>query len=105
MGPEETAQELDDARSQIRDASGVDIDEVAVPFGAYNRRVLRQLAKRGYQAVYTSDGGVCSGGWLRPRTSIRRDMVENDIERIVSGAEKPARRLRRRLAMTKKRYL
>ena len=47
--------------------SEFDVDEFALPFGSYDRRVLRSLG--GYRRVHTSDGGLASDGWLVPRSS------------------------------------
>jgi peptidoglycan/xylan/chitin deacetylase (PgdA/CDA1 family) len=62
--------EIDEARKKIADVTGCGIDKVAIPFGSYDRRVLRRLRSSGNEikAAYTSDGGrVQHPGWLLPR--------------------------------------
>jgi peptidoglycan/xylan/chitin deacetylase (PgdA/CDA1 family) len=93
--------ELCTARDQLADTLGRPIDEIAIPYGAYNARVLKCLRQQNYRAVFTSDGGSASySGWLRPRTCIRRDTSLADIDEIVgrsafvSGLLPHARRIK-----------
>ena len=61
-------QEIETARHTIADAIGREVDEVAIPFGSYDRRVIGRLRRGGLTTVFTSDGGRApSGGWLVPR--------------------------------------
>ena len=100
------ARELESARHMLEDAAGKAVEAAAIPFGGYDKRVLGRLKARGYTAVYTSDGGRFEGRpWLRPRTSLRRDMTEADVLSVLKGAESAPRRLRRKLAMAKKRLV
>ena len=62
--------EIDEARKKIADVAGCVIDEVAIPFGSYDRRVLRRLrrSESEIKTVFTSDGGrVRRPGWMLPR--------------------------------------
>jgi peptidoglycan/xylan/chitin deacetylase (PgdA/CDA1 family) len=60
--------EVEEARRAIADAIGHPVDEVAIPFGSYDRRVLRRLRRNGFHTVLTSDRGRAPlGGWLVPR--------------------------------------
>lgn len=104
--------ELNDSRTQISGALGEPIDEIAVPYGAYDRRVLRWLLRSRYAAVFTSDGGSCaSKGWLRPRTCIRADTELSDLDDIVSRtgfvstAIQDARLLKRQMFPARERAL
>lgn len=66
--------ELHDARARIEDVAGRAVDSLSVPFGAFDRRVLRLIAEAGYRRVHTSSGGLAAqGAWLVPRTSLRSD--------------------------------
>jgi peptidoglycan/xylan/chitin deacetylase (PgdA/CDA1 family) len=63
--------ELVEARATIADAVGRQVDEAALPFGAYDRRLLAELRRLGYVRVHTSDGNVAqSSAWLQPRVSV-----------------------------------
>lgn len=58
---------------------------VAIPFGAYNGRVLAVLWRMGVERVYTSDGGsAASFSWVIPRASIRVDQPLSHIYQLVS---------------------
>lgn len=104
--------ELNDSRTQISKVLDEPVDEIAVPYGAYDRRVLRWLLRSRYTAVFTSDGGSCSSrGWLRPRTCIRADTELSDLDVIVSRtgfvstAIQDARLLKRQLFPAHERVL
>lgn len=91
-------------RAAIADAAGQPLTEAAIPFGRYNRSVLKALKHHGYKRVYSSDGGPWRAGqWPIPRTSPRADMTLSDIEKILIGPEPTATRLRRVLARGLKR--
>ena len=71
MDPETQRSELIEARQRLAEAAGVAITEAACPLGRYDRRLLSDLRKLGYQRVYTSDRRVDSkDGWLQPRFSV-----------------------------------
>jgi peptidoglycan/xylan/chitin deacetylase (PgdA/CDA1 family) len=79
--------EIHHAREAIAEAIGAPIADVAIPYGSYDRQVLRCLREVGYRAVYTSDGGSClSSGWLKPRTCVTREMRARDIEELHTSA-------------------
>jgi peptidoglycan/xylan/chitin deacetylase (PgdA/CDA1 family) len=100
------ARELDGARRVIAAAAGQPVRAAALPFGRYNRRVLRELAQRRYEAVYSSDGGPVLSAYLPlPRTSLRSDMTVGAVESLMIGPEPVQRRVRRRLSRLKKRWL
>jgi peptidoglycan/xylan/chitin deacetylase (PgdA/CDA1 family) len=63
--------ELVEARATIADVIGRPVDEAAVPFGLYDRRLLADLRRLDYAKVHTSDGGLAhSNAWLQPRVSV-----------------------------------
>ena len=85
-----TAGELDDeisgAKRRLEDICDRQIDEVAIPFGSYDRRVIARLRAEKLKCAYTSDGGyACTDAWLKPRNSLdtnsRYDNVVADIQR------------------------
>lgn len=61
------------ALDTISSVAGCVIDEVGLPFGSYDRRVLAQLRRCAVRTVYSSDGGRAPpAGWLVPRLSYSR---------------------------------
>jgi peptidoglycan/xylan/chitin deacetylase (PgdA/CDA1 family) len=98
------AREMDTARTAIVAVTGRPVTTAAIPFGRYDAGVLRALEARGYDRVYSSDGGAWRSDRAPiPRSSPRADMSLADIEAILLGRESQARRLRRRLTRAVKR--
>ena len=98
--------ELDRARDAIAAAAGAPVTEAAIPFGCYDRAVLRALREWGYAACYTSDGGAARPGeWPVPRVSLTDAMYGAAVEDLVIGREPVGRRLRRPIAKLRKRLL
>lgn len=91
-----------DARRRIEDVIGIEVNRVAIPFGAFDRRVLHGLKAAGYERVYTSTAGLClESSWFQPRWSVRRGFSpDRDLPRRlgpVSIAKGTAYALLRRL--------
>jgi peptidoglycan/xylan/chitin deacetylase (PgdA/CDA1 family) len=79
---EELNEELTGAQEVIARASGQPVQQVACPFGSYDRRVLSAIRRRGFSRVYTVDGGPArSDAWLQSRYTVRADDTPADIER------------------------
>ncbi len=99
-----THEELVLAPQTLRDLTGADVDQVAVPFGSYDRRVIAQLRRAGATAVFTSDGGWARPGtWLQPRNSIHTDSGPDWAERVTSRPPPLAGQARSLAARTMKR--
>jgi peptidoglycan/xylan/chitin deacetylase (PgdA/CDA1 family) len=82
-GEDELRDEVETARRALEDATGLPITQVAIPFGAYNRRVLRALVRTGYERVYTSDRGTAQPtAWLQARNTVTES--SGPLERILS---------------------
>lgn len=103
--------EFETARTEIGKIIGQPVESAAIPFGRYNRKVLRSLKAAGYKRVYSSDGGACNTGQSGqsvqspiPRNSLTSAMTVADIEAILLGREPLKRSLRRRFAIAKKRW-
>lgn len=87
--------EVDAARTELEASAGTTIDTVAIPYGAYDRRVWKYLRDRPFRRIYTSDRG-------RSRPSdrfVRRDPVMRwhgvqDIAKLVAGQAPLSTRLR-----------
>jgi peptidoglycan/xylan/chitin deacetylase (PgdA/CDA1 family) len=72
------------ALHEISAVIGIQVDEVGVPFGSYDRRVLNQLRGGGVRTVYTSDGGRAPlAGWLVPRLSYSASWTQGTLRRAV----------------------
>lgn len=92
----ELADEVDAARGEIAAAAGTAVTSVGIPFGAYDRRVMRYLKGRGFARIRTSDGGGASRRQqVQNRTSIRDDMAIAQIADLLDAREPVAKRLRR----------
>ncbi len=94
------------ARHQLEDVTGRSVSSVAIPFGAYNRRVIAHLRGEKFKAIYTSDGGPTSSSMrVRARTSVRSDMTLNAINTIISDRPPIIERFRRAISTTLRRYV
>jgi peptidoglycan/xylan/chitin deacetylase (PgdA/CDA1 family) len=94
-------QEIGEAKDRIEQAVGAAITSAAIPFGSYDRRVLRRAAP--FDTVYTSDGGLARrDAHIQSRTSYTTDWGRGSIARLAREENRPARRLRRRLKMVYK---
>lgn len=81
-------QETQGALDAIGDALGQTIDQVGVPFGSYDRRVLSRLRRCALRAVFTSDGGRAPAtGWLVPRHSYTDDWHEGKLRELATAAD------------------
>jgi peptidoglycan/xylan/chitin deacetylase (PgdA/CDA1 family) len=99
----ELAAEVDGSRQVLSNVVGRPVDLVAIPFGSYDRRVLR-AARRTYKRVFTSDGGPSrAAGWLVPRTTVRTDRPLAHWLALVSDGVPPRPDPIRRLRQTVKR--
>ena len=73
--------------------TGQPVTEVAVPFGAYDPRVLRVLRKLGVTGVHTADPGAAEPrAWLKARNILRMDTPLDAIEALIAGTIDPAPR-------------
>ncbi|MGA2128936.1 MAG: polysaccharide deacetylase family protein [Xanthobacteraceae bacterium] len=80
--------EINAARAKIADLVGRTVDAVAVPFGSYDRRVVRRLRRSNIGTVFTSDGGRAPlSGWLLPRDVFRTSW--DDHNTLVDLATRP----------------
>jgi peptidoglycan/xylan/chitin deacetylase (PgdA/CDA1 family) len=103
-GATEVEEEMVRARRHLELLTGSDVSEVAVPFGSYDRHVLRSLRRTGVTRVYTSDGGWArTGAWLQARTSIRADDGPDWPRRVMVDRPRLGRRARARVARVAKR--
>jgi len=97
--------ELVDAPALLAELSGRPVTEVAIPFGSYDRVVLRRLRAAGATRVHTSDGGRARATrWLQPRTSLHCELTADTARQLVDPRPGAVRRLRRVAARGVKRW-
>lgn len=96
--------EIEFSRRQLEQSLQSRVDEVAIPFGLYNRAVMTGLRKAGFHRIHTSDGGTATAGAkIWNRNTMRKDMTSDQIDSILAGRWSMARNLRRSLAAFAKR--
>jgi peptidoglycan/xylan/chitin deacetylase (PgdA/CDA1 family) len=75
--------EVSGSKRLLEDVLGAPVSEVAIPFGSYDRRVLRSIGKAAYSCAYTSDGGLADmRRWLRPRNTLDRTWQNSEINLV-----------------------
>ena len=91
--PDQLETEIVTSKSVLEDILGTSVTKVAPPFGSYNRKVLSEIKKSGYETIYTCDGGFGSAqGLLRSRVSLQRG---EPAQKILSLGARGGRRLDR----------
>ena len=101
----EAQQEFVEAQRVIGDLIGSPVTAAAIPFGSYDRHVLRRLRPARLRRVYTSDGGPARPDtWLQPRTSLHKDLDQAWITRVRTDAAPLVRRTYRTAARAVKRW-
>lgn len=99
-------EEIIRSRDVLENILGKEVTEAGIPFGRYDARVLRALRRAGYTAAWSSDGGKMNPtGFLRPRTSLRGDMSDEDLAAVFAARASHIRKLRRTLGKMKRRFL
>ena len=99
----ELVHETDDSQVRIAEACESAVDRFSVPFGSYDRRVLRRL--RGYSTVYTSDAtNAVAHAWLVPRWTYEQGWTPLSVERLLVAGEPLRHRWRQKSAMAVKRW-
>ena len=71
--------EVSEARQRVEEVCGMAVTKAAIPFGSYNRRVLKRLRRERFEMIYTSDNTFArSGAWLRPRVTVDNTWLKAD---------------------------
>ena len=77
-------EEVVQAKLVLEAGLGRPIDEAALPFGDYGRRVLLAARHAGYRHVYTSDGGSADPRrWLQPRISLTAGLTDEGLRAVI----------------------
>lgn len=81
----ETKGTLDEIASVI----GQVADEVGVPFGSYDLRVLARLRRSGMRSACTSDGGPAPlSAWPLPRLSHAKQRTDNTMRLVIRASKR-----------------
>jgi peptidoglycan/xylan/chitin deacetylase (PgdA/CDA1 family) len=100
----EISEEFIEAPARLGQLLGTTVTRVAVPFGSYDRRVLRYLRSAGVSRAFTSDGGPARpGAWLQARTSLTCDLDDEWIRAVLEDDASLSKRARRAASRTYKR--
>jgi len=95
----ELAHELRASKQSLEENLGSAVEEMSVPGGRWNRRVLQACAAAGYRRVYVSDPWVeteIGGVGVIGRFMVRRTTTMADLEKIVAKDPRTLRKLRLR---------
>ena len=85
LEPDRLEHEVGQGRRLLEELTGTEIHRVAIPFGAYNDRVLDTLRRQAYEYVYTTDGGTADpDAWLQPRELVRASHTSADIAALLA---------------------
>jgi peptidoglycan/xylan/chitin deacetylase (PgdA/CDA1 family) len=100
----QATEEIVEANQVLTEIVGEPVSRVAIPFGSYDRHVLRRLRQAQVTRAYTSDGGRAQReSWLQARNSLRRDLDAEWIGQVLDGKPSLPLRARRVVAGTVKR--
>ena len=103
LRPEEIEEEFRRSLDVLEEVSGTTIRWAAVPFGSYDRHVLRRLTAAGMERVFTSDGGLAPRGARRiPRTSVRPGVDGDWLTQLHRRSRRHPHRVRALAARTAK---
>jgi peptidoglycan/xylan/chitin deacetylase (PgdA/CDA1 family) len=85
--------ELVGSKAEFEQILGASIHAAAIPFGAYNRRVLAALKAAGYAKVYNSDRGFgYPGKWITRRWTYNSSEIF-DLEYFVAKSSSVSERI------------
>ena len=101
----EVIEELVRAPQELAELTGQPVTEASIPFGSYDRHVLRRLREAGVARAYTSDGGRADPeAWLQARNSLKRTVDAAWLGQVLDGVPSLPRRARNLAARTVKRF-
>jgi peptidoglycan/xylan/chitin deacetylase (PgdA/CDA1 family) len=95
----ELSHELRASKQSLEDNLGSAVEEISVPGGRWNRRVVHACAAAGYRRVYVSDPWVemtMDGVEVIGRFMVRRTTTIPELEKIVAKDRSALRKLRLR---------
>jgi len=81
--------ELVESKARLEDLVGQPVQDLAVPFGRYNRRVVERAKDAGYTAILTSKIDLASpgpGSCIFPRVPVKPRMTDSLVYALVKGS-------------------
>lgn len=88
LNDKELNRELLDSKLELQSLLNAPIEEIAIPYGKYNRKVLKAIRNHGYKKIYTSDGGFAQPeSLIQPRNTI---IMGQDIEKLIQALKEKA---------------
>ncbi len=101
----ELEDEISTAGDELSQITGQDCSEVALPFGAYNRKVLKWLQSKRLSCIYTSDRGTTDSALrIKARESITGQMANMAMPDLLLEGRTLPKYLRRKVVTTIKRW-
>ncbi|MDT5039997.1 MAG: hypothetical protein QOE51_982, partial [Actinoplanes sp.] len=86
LTPTQARAEFVEAPRMLSGITGQPVTQAAIPFGSYDRHVLRWLRQAKVSQALTSDGGrTREGAWLQARNSLRHTVDAEWIRRVILG--------------------
>ena len=100
------AAEIHAPLAQLGDLLGSVVDRIAIPFGAYDRRVVGELRRAAARVVYSSDEDLPTpGALLTPRFSVTDDWTVAHVEAMFGRRARSLATAKRRAIQWLKRNL
>jgi len=97
--------EIVNARRILEDVTGRAVTTVAIPFGSYDRRVLRWLKRDRWDCIYTSDRGTARvEAKMKRRETLDADMQARDILRELEATRSVQIRISQTMSRFYKRW-
>jgi peptidoglycan/xylan/chitin deacetylase (PgdA/CDA1 family) len=101
----ELADETIESRAELADVICRPVESAAIPFGAYNRRVISHLRHQSFDRIYTSDAGPArTDSLFQPRTCLMSHHRIEDVIALMDDRVSPMARARRSIAPIIKRW-
>ncbi len=95
--------ELVEARQRLSEVAGTSVDQLALPLGRYDRRLLGRVRRLGYTRLHTSDRAWARAeAWQQPRFSLRRGDSVDTVRRDMLARASTAHRAHRAAVITAK---
>lgn len=94
----ELEQEIGEAQKILSEICGRPITQAGLPFGRYNRTVLKRLKAHGSKVIFSSDGGPrLTRGHPVPRFSVRSDTRMDELASMIAESANLVSRTRNEL--------
>jgi peptidoglycan/xylan/chitin deacetylase (PgdA/CDA1 family) len=99
---EELTQEINGSRQMVEDKLGLAVEEISVPGGRWDERVIEACARAGYKRVFVSEPWIDErmfGVEVIGRFMVRRTTSLADLEKMARKDPRALRRMKMRAAL------